>query len=146
MRSAGRDPWYAIPIFNRYQDLLSVTIEPTYIGSVRRHFNDVEPHRSEQLAGIQKVQELARRFCLHIDFHPGDIQLLHNHTIVHSREAYVDPEDGFRRRHLLRLWMLNFDGRPLPDAYYERHGPRAEVRRPGGITGRDSIPHVPLDA
>jgi hypothetical protein len=43
--------------------------------------------------------------CLEMDLHPGDIQLLSNHTIVHARSAYVDHEDPAERRHLLRLWL-----------------------------------------
>ncbi|MBT6274151.1 MAG: TauD/TfdA family dioxygenase, partial [Chromatiales bacterium] len=29
----GKEPWYAIPVFNYFGELLSCTIEPTYIGS-----------------------------------------------------------------------------------------------------------------
>ncbi len=40
-----------------------------------------------------------------MELRPGDIQLISNHTIVHSRTAYVDHDDPQRRRHLLRLWL-----------------------------------------
>lgn len=43
-----------------------------------------------------------------MEFAVGDLQLLSNHTVLHSRTAYVDWEDPARRRHLLRLW-LSFD-------------------------------------
>jgi hypothetical protein len=48
--------------------------------------------------------------CLSMDFKPGDIQWLNNHTILHSRTSYTDWDDPARRRWLLRLW-LNFDDR-----------------------------------
>lgn len=48
--------------------------------------------------------------CLSMDFKPGDIQWLNNHTIMHSRTSYTDWDDCARRRWLLRLW-LNFDDR-----------------------------------
>ena len=35
----------------------------------------------------------------------GDIQFISNHTVVHSRTAYVDHDDPAERRHLLRLWL-----------------------------------------
>ena len=38
-------------------------------------------------------------------FLQGDVQLLNNHQIVHSRTAFVDHDEPERRRHLLRLWL-----------------------------------------
>lgn len=35
----------------------------------------------------------------------GDVQLLSNHTVLHSRSAYEDHEEPERKRHLLRLWL-----------------------------------------
>jgi len=40
-----------------------------------------------------------------MDFQPGDVQLIANATVLHSREAYDDAEDPSERRHLLRLWL-----------------------------------------
>jgi hypothetical protein len=38
-------------------------------------------------------------------FEPGDVQLLSNAKILHSRESYEDHPEPERRRHLLRLWL-----------------------------------------
>ena len=50
--------------------------------------------------------DIARTPGVHLamDFEPGDIQLLSNHTVLHSRGDYVDFEED-RKRHLLRLWL-----------------------------------------
>lgn len=45
--------------------------------------------------------------CLSMDFQPGDIQWLNNHTTLHSRTSFEDYDEPERRRWLLRLW-LNF--------------------------------------
>ena len=142
---SGKEPWYAIPIFNHYEGLLSVSIEPTYIGSVKRHFEGVDPHSDEQLKAISIVQEIANELRFDIEFELGDMQFVHNHVVMHSRQAFEDHEDPEQRRHLLRLWMLNYDGRPLPDAYYDRHGSRTTIRRPGGIVGPDTRVSAPLE-
>ena len=42
---------------------------------------------------------------LDMDLEPGDIQLLSNHTVLHSRTGYEDHPDPDRKRHLLRLWV-----------------------------------------
>ncbi len=141
----GMKPWYAIPVFNRYDGYLSSTVEPTYIGSVARHFDGREPHSDEQLEGLELLQSLAREHSFSVAFEPGDIQFLHNHTVLHSRRAFTDDRARGQRRHLVRLWLLNHDGRPLPRAYYERHGDPAEVRRPGGIVGADTVLNCPVE-
>ena len=44
--------------------------------------------------------------ALEMDFRRGDIQLVSNHLIMHSRAAFEDdPHAGGARRHLLRLWL-----------------------------------------
>uniref|UniRef100_UPI003F49B17E TauD/TfdA family dioxygenase n=1 Tax=Nonomuraea bangladeshensis TaxID=404385 RepID=UPI003F49B17E len=35
----------------------------------------------------------------------GDLQLLNNHVVLHSRTEYTDHPEPERRRHLLRLWL-----------------------------------------
>lgn len=45
---------------------------------------------------------------LEFEFQPGDVQLLSNHTVLHSRTAFIDHEEPEKKRHLLRLW-LSFD-------------------------------------
>ena len=44
---------------------------------------------------------------LHLDMTllPGDLQVVSNHFILHSRAAYEDYEEPGRKRHLLRLWL-----------------------------------------
>ena len=140
----GKAPWYAIPVFNWYAGLLSANIEPTYIGSIARHFDGVNPHSEHLLEALEYAQALSQELHFDIEFQPGDMQFVHNHTTFHSRKAFVDGNDDARRRHLLRLWMLADDGRPLPDAFYGRQGDRASIRRPGGIFGPDTRPNVPL--
>jgi hypothetical protein len=42
---------------------------------------------------------------LEMQFQPGDVQLISNHTTLHARSAYDDWPEPARRRHLLRLWL-----------------------------------------
>ncbi len=140
----GKPPWYALPVFNRHAGLISMSIEPTYIGSVARHF-EAEPNTPEQIEGVAEIQKLADSMRLDIEFEPGDIQFLNNYAIVHTRQGFEDSADLDQRRHLLRLWLLNNDGRPLGDAYFDRHGDRSTVTRPGGIVGPDTEPVWTID-
>lgn len=40
-----------------------------------------------------------------VEFLAGDVQLLSNHTVLHSRTAFVDGDGPEQRRDLLRLWL-----------------------------------------
>lgn len=53
---------------------------------------------------------------LEMTFEPGDIQLLSNHTVLHSRSEYEDWDEPEKKRHLLRLWLSFEGGYPLRTA------------------------------
>lgn len=141
----GTDPWYAIPIFNWHEGILSTTVEPTYIGSVARHFEGRDPHTPQQIQALLALQDMAHEEAFALPFEVGDIQFLNNHTVMHSRRSFQDGLGRTERRHLVRLWLQNLDGRPLPQAYYERHGSPDDVIRPGGIIGKDTMLNCPLE-
>lgn len=140
----GKEPWYAIPIFSVTDGLFSLCVEPTYSGSVARHF-DHDPNSAKMREAEALLQEVAEELHLDIDFEPGDMQFLHNHTITHSRGAFRDPDEPARHRHLLRLWLTCEDGRPVPDAFYDRIAARGSVPRPGGIVGPGTVLNCPLE-
>ncbi len=140
----GKEPWYAIPVLNFHDGLLSVSLEPSYTRSVGRHF-DEDPNAPEVYEGIQAMQELADKHRLDIAFEPGDMQFLCNYTVTHSRQAFEDYEGADRRRHLLRLWLSCDDARDVPDPFWDRHADRASLRRPGGIVGPDTVLNCPLE-
>jgi len=80
------------------------------------------------------VRDLSVRedFLLHMDFRPGDIQLLNNHCTLHSRSGYEDHTDPDKRRLLLRLWLNIPNGRPLAPAFADRLNSGSR----GGVTKR----------
>ncbi len=93
----------------------SVVQPARYDGSNLRTFYHSDYFRSvARLPGILPIADLelfdhyeaiAERCDIRFEmqFEPGDIQLLSNHTVIHARTAYED-HDG-RKRHLLRLWL-----------------------------------------
>ena len=80
---------------------------------------------------------------LDMNFMPGDIQFLHNHTILHARTAYEDWPEVERKRHLLRLWLAPPDARPLPPVFAECYGGLTAGER-GGIICKGTRLHAPL--
>lgn len=90
--------------------------------------------KQQQLEALDFLDMLCADPALHLDmdFRPGDLQLLSNHFILHSRTAYEDWEQTQKRRHLLRLWLSCPGGPDLPPFMYERFGVTASGR-PDGI-------------
>ena len=88
----------------------------------------------------------AEDLSLKMDFRPGDIQFLHNHTVYHSRTAFEDHPEPERRRHLLRLWLSAPNGRPLPPFLAERWGSIEPGTVRGGIVVPGATLKAPLDA
>ena len=99
----------------------------------------------EDLAALDTFDSLAEDSTLRLDitFQPGDIQFVHNHTILHDRTAFVDWPEPERKRHLLRLWLAAPGARPLPPVYAERYG-SIEIGDRGGIICPDTKLHAPL--
>ena len=50
--------------------------------------------------------------ALSMAFRAGDLQFLHNHQILHSRNDFVNWPEPARHRHLLRLWLAPEAARP----------------------------------
>jgi hypothetical protein len=143
---AGKDPWYQRPVFAYHEGRLTTCWTRGYILSARR-FEELPPPSETLIAALDLFEELAFELAFAMDFRQGDIQLLHNHVVVHSRTRYEDWPEPERARHLLRLWLATPGGRPLPDCYAELYGDLRPGDRPaGGITIPGTTPKAPLDA
>lgn len=141
---AGMKPWFAIPVFNWYEGALTTMYVRRYIESARR-FDDVPPLTDAQREAMDLFDSLVEDPDLHLfmDFEPGDIQLVHNHQILHDRTEFEDWPEPERKRHLLRLWLCPPDGRPLPPAFAARYG-SVSIGDRGGIVVPDARLTVPL--
>ena len=141
----GGKPYFNIPIFNYHDGLVSTIYQRQYIESARR-FPGVAPLTSLQIEALNLFDELANdsQLNLMMELQPGDIQLVHNHTILHDRTAFEDYPDPERKRHLLRLWLAPHSARPLPEVYGERFGSTTPGDR-GGVVVPGSRPTIPFE-
>ena len=126
----GKKPFFAIPVFNYHAGYLSVNYSDNYYLLSQRHAEvpRLTPAHYEAMA---LFNQLAASDELRLDMmlQPGEIQVLSNHTALHTRSAFEDWDDVDQRRHLLRLWLAPANDRPLPDSYKEIYGGGVEVRR-----------------
>ncbi len=142
----GKKPWFETPIYNDHAGYLSAIYAPHYVRSSQRFASAprLSPRDIEALDYFDRLAE-DPELRLDMEFRPGDMQFVHNHTILHDRTAFEDWPEPARKRHLLRLWLAAPGARPLPEAYVERYG-SVEVGNRGGIICKDTRLHAPLGA
>jgi hypothetical protein len=141
----GQKPYFRIPVFTWHAGLLSAIYQRKYIDEARK-LPGVSPYTKEQKEALDLLDELVDDPALHLrmEFQPGDVQLVHNHTILHDRTAFVDWPEPERKRHLLRLWLAPLGARPLPEVFAQRYGSITPGDR-GGVIVHGTTLVAPLD-
>ena len=141
----GKKPFFEIPVYNDHAGYLSVLYSRPYITSGQR-FAEARRLSPEDIEALDMFDALANdpELRLDMELRPGDMQFLHNHTILHDRTAFEDWPEPERKRHLLRLWLAAPGARPLPPVYAERYGSTSIGDR-GGIICPDTRLHAPLE-
>ncbi len=141
--SAGMQPYYGMPVFSPCGGRMVVT----YVRSAIRKAQlmpEVPRLSRTQEEALDLLDSLAAdpAISLSMEFRPGDIQVLCNHWILHSRTSYEDWPEVERRRHLLRLWLACDVGPTLPASFTTVAQPATRSGRPAGI----QVPGVPFSA
>ena len=140
----GELPFFSIPVFNFHAGRMSAIYQRQYIDSAQRHAQ-APRLAAEDIEALDLLDALADDPALHflMRLERGDVQLVHNHTLLHDRTAFIDWPEPERRRHLLRLWLAPDDARPLPAVYAQRYGSVQPGRR-GGVAPRAGRLVAPL--
>jgi hypothetical protein len=143
----GMQPWFDMPVYHYHAGRLTCIYVRQYIESAQQHFPEATRLRREQVQAMDLLDELVNDPQIHLSmaFLPGDMQFLHNHQILHSRNDFENWPEPPRHRHLLRLWLAPASARPLPAIFAPRYGSVAPGER-GGIVVSGSRPRVPLEA
>ena len=94
-----------IPVFGNVGDVVSCRYIRNQInaGAVKRGV----PLTPIEQAALDYLDEQTRRpdLRLDMDLEAGDIQLVNNYTVLHSRTEFVDGPEPHQKRHMLRLWL-----------------------------------------
>ena len=143
---AGQKPYFEIPVFNWHEGHLSAIYQRQYIDSAQR-FAAAPRLTAAHREALDLFDALADDPALNMtmEFKPGDVQFVHNHTILHDRTAFVDWPEPDQRRHLLRLWLAASDARPLPAVFAQRYG-SVTIGDRGGVIVAGTRLHAPLQA
>lgn len=76
------------------------------------------PLPRDAMAAFDLLEEIADENSVDMELRAGDLQLVNNHTVLHSRTAYRDPQPPAEPRHLLRSWVTfpHYRGRRASEA------------------------------
>jgi hypothetical protein len=135
----GQKPYFEIPVFTWHAQMMSTIYQRQYIDSAQR-FDDamrLTPLHVEALDCFDALSNNPRlNFLMRLE--SGDMQFVHNHTLLHDRTAFEDWQEPTRKRHLLRLWLSSPQARPLPAVWAQRYGSIEPGIRGGVMVPADS--------
>ncbi|PCJ50304.1 MAG: taurine catabolism dioxygenase TauD [Gammaproteobacteria bacterium] len=142
----GKEKTYQMAIFHDYKGYLSIMHDRNFIDNALS-FDDVPRLTPLQEEALDMLDSLAADENLRLDFklEIGDIQLAHNHSILHARTKYQDHKDPTLKRHMLRLWLSQPDGRPLPPVFAERYSNIELGSKRGGIVVPGMTEKIPME-
>jgi hypothetical protein len=130
--AGGEHVAYDLPVFGVRDGKLTSHYSLTYIENAQmlpgvRKLGDAEH------AAIRMLMDVAEEECFEMRFAPGDIQLVNNHVIYHSRTAFKDDASTGQDRLLMRLWFSMPNSRALPESHAVLWGDTGAGRPRGGI-------------
>jgi hypothetical protein len=142
----GEPAWAEVPVFNPWQG----TVVTSYVRSAIRKAQELPgvPALADAVTeGMDMLDSIAGdpAFRLDMTFEAGDIQMLNNHWVMHSRTAFRNGAGHDRQRHLLRLWAACPDGPSLPPAVTGGYRGATPEGRPAGFGFPDRPLRVALE-
>lgn len=128
----GQAPIYPQPIFAQHQGRFMCRYTRNHIKQGQLH-PEAPRLTAAQIEAMDLIDAIAADPAIHFEmmFEPGDIQLLNNHVMFHTRTAFEDWPEADRKRHLLRMWLSVPNSRALPDSF----APFYRDVRPGAVRG-----------
>ncbi|WP_373414845.1 TauD/TfdA family dioxygenase [Ensifer aridi] len=98
-----------IPVFGLQDGVVSCRYLRAFIEAA----GSLSPSEVEALDAFDEIAN-AHGMAFNLQMQPGDLLLVNNYTVLHSRTAFEDHDDLDQRRLLLRLWLNISEFRPLP--------------------------------
>jgi hypothetical protein len=134
---ASQPPFYKCPILGDDPEFFSLRANRKNVTAAQRDFPEVPRLTSEQVELLDLLDVLLPddQFCYSMQLDRGDMQLLNNYVVIHSRTNFEDHDEPERKRHLLRLWLSIPQGQRLPSLWKEYFGNIAPGSVRGGVRG-----------
>lgn len=135
-QAADEAPWYAVPVCAPHD------------GRVFCKWNRNRIENARKLPGVPVLSEAQREAMEYFDavlrrpenlftmyLEPGDLQMLCNQSMLHSRTSFEDHPDEAKKRTLYRLWLAPPRARALPESWAVFFGSAQSDTVRGGMKG-----------
>ena len=136
--SEGQLPYFGQPIVNFTEGYFSAVGLSAAVEKAQK-IPGVPKFTAAQTEASELYRSTIEECALDIDFRRGDIQFLNNFVMLHTRRGYEDWTDAARKRHLLRLWLRDPNGRAISKE-------QAEGRVGSGVIVKGVQRVAPLEA
>ncbi len=123
-----------VPVFSYYANRLSCSFNLRMIDNGEMKSGVALSALAREALEFTREVSLREENGVRFTMQPGDIQLVSNYSVFHSRDQFEDYDDPAQRRCLYRLWVNLENGRPLAPRFADRYntGPRGGVAVGGG--------------
>ena len=134
---ASQPPFYKCPILGDDPEFFALRANRKNVTAAQRDFPEVPRLTPKQIELLDLLDELLPddKFCYSMELDRGDLQLLNNYVVIHSRTNFEDHDEPERKRHLLRLWLSIPQGQRLPPLWKEYFGGVEAGSVRGGVRG-----------
>ena len=129
-------PFLRCPIYGEAEGILFGRWNRNRVASAQK-LEGVPQLTPRQAEALDVLDALLRRPDLmgNMWLAPGDLQLMNNHAVLHSRTQFEDWEEPEKKRLLWRLWLAPPDSRRLPEPWAEPFKSAEPGAVRGGIRG-----------
>lgn len=105
-----------VPIISEKDGLPTIILMRGYIDMAVEEFG--LPFSDQDREAMDMFEEIGDRPEFKLDFilNRGEATLFNNSRILHRRTAFQDSDDPAKKRHLMRLWLNDWDDRIAVDA------------------------------
>jgi hypothetical protein len=130
-------PFYSLPLFEEEN------------GNLFCNWNRNRVQSAQNIEGVPELSKLQKETMDFLDeiltrpelmytmyLEPGDIQIINNYRMFHSRTGYLDFENDLQKRCLYRLWLAPPDSIKLPESWKDFYRSVAPSTVRGGIIGQ----------
>lgn len=130
-------PYYHCPVADFKDDFFAFRFNLKNIVAAQRDFPQVPRLSADQQRLIDLVQSLFPdpTYCYAMALEPGDLQIVNNYHVIHSRTEFEDHDDPDLKRHLIRLWLCIPKCPAIPDSWVVQTKQTAANRLRGGLRG-----------
>jgi hypothetical protein len=130
-------PYFHCPVVDFKQDYFAFRFNLKNIVAAQRDFKEIPRLSEDQLRMIDLLESLFPdpAYCYSMALEPGDLQLVNNYHVIHSRTEFEDHEDPDLKRHLIRLWLCIPNCPAIPDSWAVQAKQTTANTLRGGLRG-----------